>query len=63
MAQTHRFADYTVGSIRNTEMAKIRFLIVFWEGKSRGTKSIIELAKKKGIKIAIVLFNRTPTEA
>lgn len=42
------------GPIRNKKMAEIAdFVIAFWDGKSRGTKSMIDLAKeyKKPIKI------------
>ena len=31
-------------------------LIAFWDGESRGTKNMIELAKKKGLKIRIVKY-------
>ena len=31
-------------------------LIVFWDGKSRGTKNIIELARKAGLIVAVCLF-------
>lgn len=34
-------------------------LIAFWDGKSPGTKSMIEIAKNKGIKIAIVRIDNT----
>lgn len=51
------------GPIRNAEMAKkSNALIAFWDGRSPGTRSMIELAEKKGIKVAIVLFNKTPPE-
>jgi hypothetical protein len=37
------------GPIRNQEMADYAdALIAVWDGKSRGTKNMIELAKKKG---------------
>lgn len=42
------------GPMRNREMAeKADFVICFWDGKSRGTKTMIEFAKsmKKPIKI------------
>ncbi len=48
----------SAGPIRNEEMAKIAdFVICFWDGKSRGTKSMIESAKKQGkpLKIKIIL--------
>ena len=37
------------GPIRNEEMAKnADYVICFWDGKSRGTKSMIECAKNQG---------------
>ena len=37
----------SAGPKRNEEMAKISdYVICFWDGKSRGTKSMIEYAKK-----------------
>lgn len=35
------------GPIRNEEMAKIcDYVICFWDGKSKGTKSLLEYAEK-----------------
>ena len=31
-------------------------LIAFWNGKSRGTQNMIQLAKQKGLKVKVVLF-------
>ena len=48
------------GPIRNEKMARYaaevdrKMLIAFWDGQSRGTGSMIELAKKHGIEIHIV---------
>lgn len=43
------------GPIRNTQMAeKGDALLCFWDGKSTGTKDMIECAKKKNLKIHIV---------
>ena len=47
----------SAGPIRNRQMAEIcDFVICFWDEKSRGTKSMIELARKynKPIKIKII---------
>lgn len=45
------------GFIRNKEMAKnADALIAFWDGKSRGTKHMIETARKIGLKIRIVKY-------
>ena len=43
------------GIIRNAQMAdNADALIAFWDGKSRGTKNMIETAKKKGLAIRII---------
>jgi hypothetical protein len=45
------------GYIRNEAMAKnADCLIAFWDGKSRGTKHMITLAKKHGLKVRVVKF-------
>ena len=45
------------GPIRNKEMAEIAdALIAFWDGASRGTKNMIDTAKSKGLKVAIVRY-------
>ena len=31
-------------------------LIVFWDGKSKSTKSMINLAKEEGLKIEIIFY-------
>lgn len=42
------------GPMRNREMAdNADALIAYWDGKSRGTKNMIEEAKKRGLKVAI----------
>ena len=42
------------GVIRNAEMAKYAtILIAFWNGKSRGTRSMINLAEKEGLKVYV----------
>jgi hypothetical protein len=42
------------GPKRNQQMAKYAdALIAFWDGKSRGTKNMIELAKSSGLNIYI----------
>ena len=44
----------SAGPIRNEEMAKYADgLIAFWNGKSKGTKNMINLAKKYKLKIRI----------
>lgn len=45
------------GIIRNEEMGDIADgLIAFWNGKSRGTKHMINYSKKKGIPVQVVMF-------
>ena len=45
------------GPIRNEEMAEVSdALIAFWDGKSRGTKSMIEIARRKGLQVAVVKY-------
>lgn len=42
------------GFIRNAEMANnAEALIVIWDGKSKGTKNMIDFAKIKGLKVFI----------
>lgn len=44
-------------SIRNKEMAEVAdALIAFWDGVSRGTKNMIDTAKSKGLKVAVVRY-------
>jgi len=44
------------GYIRNTEMADIaNMLIAFWNGKSKGTRHMIKIAKEK--KLETIIFN------
>lgn len=51
------------GYVRNTEMAKYAIadgnygvLIAFWDGKSKGTKHMIDLADKNGLEAHVVRF-------
>lgn len=47
----------SAGYRRNAEMASYaNALIVFWDGVSRGTKHMIDLAKKEGLQIKIVEY-------
>ncbi len=52
-----------VGYVRNEEMAKFAveqgndgMLIAFWDGASRGTKHMIDLAHKHGLEVHVVNF-------
>ena len=51
------------GYVRNAEMAKFAveddndgMLIAFWDGQSRGTKHMIDLANKYGLEVHVVNF-------
>lgn len=47
----------SAGYIRNKEMAEYAdALIAFWDGKSKGTKHMIDLAEKQGLKIKVVMY-------
>jgi hypothetical protein len=47
----------SAGYKRNEEMAKYAdALIAFWDGKSRGTKHMIDLAKQYDLKVKVVIF-------
>lgn len=45
------------GPIRNEEMAKVgTHLIAFWDGKSTGTKNMIEVATSYGLKVRVIKY-------
>lgn len=53
----------SAGYRRNAEMAKfaseggnLGILIAFWDGKSKGTKHMIDLAKRYGLKVHVVNY-------
>lgn len=47
----------SAGYKRNQEMATLGDgLIAFWDGKSKGTKHMIDIAKEKGLQIAIINY-------
>lgn len=49
----------SAGYIRNEEMAKeADALVAFWDGNSRGTKHMIDLAKKYNLKLRVVLIEK-----
>jgi glycerophosphoryl diester phosphodiesterase len=42
------------GYVRNEQMAKYAdALLAFWDGQSRGTKHMIDLAKQHGLKVRV----------
>ena len=48
----------SAGYKRNEEMAKYSDgLIAFWDGKSKGTKHMIDLAKRHNLKIKVIKYN------
>lgn len=55
-AQWHRYRK-RAGYIRNKQMAEYSdMLIAFWNGKSRGTKMMINLANEKNLQVKIVNY-------
>jgi len=47
----------SAGYVRNEQMAKYAdALIAFWDGKSRGTKHMIDLATKYKLKVKVHMF-------
>jgi len=47
------------GPIRNEEMARYADgLIVFWDGESRGTKLMIDIAKRYGLEIKVIRYDQ-----
>ena len=45
------------GPIRNTQMANSAdALIAFWDGQSKGTKSMINIAKTKGLGVRVISY-------
>lgn len=47
------------GYIRNKQMAAhADALIVFWDGKSKGTRNMITIAKENGLQCRIVLYKK-----
>ena len=53
--------DWSIGKyagiIRNKKMAEVAdACIVFWDGKSNGSKNMIEQCKKKGIRCDVIKF-------
>jgi len=45
------------GIIRNSQMADYGdMLIAFWDGKSKGTKNMIETARKKQLQVSVVKY-------
>ena len=50
----------SAGYIRNAEMAKIAtHALIFWDGKSRGSGNMINLAAKYNLEIDVVMYTMT----
>lgn len=46
------------GHIRNAEMGNVAdALLAFWDGKSKGTKGMINYATKKGLAVEVVRYD------
>jgi len=55
-ADWDKYGRKRAGYIRNVEMAEVaEALIALWNGQSAGTKDMIEIAKKKGLKIFVLM--------
>jgi len=53
----------SAGYIRNIEMADIAdALVVFWDGRSKGTYHMIKLAQERNLKIKIVKYSEPAAE-
>lgn len=51
----------SAGIIRNAEMANYaEALIAVWDGKSKGTKNMIEIAGRKGLLVFVEIVEPTP---
>lgn len=57
-AQWHRYGSYAAGPIRNKEMAEYAdALIAVWDGRSNGTKNMINQARLRHLKIFVYEVN------
>jgi hypothetical protein len=55
-ADWHRYGK-RAGMVRNELMAKYAtHLVAFWDGKSAGTRNMIELGRKHGLVVKVVRF-------
>lgn len=47
----------SAGYRRNVEMAEnAEYLVAFWDGKSRGTEHMINIAAERGLKVLVVRY-------
>ena len=50
-----RLLGKAAGMVRNAEMAKCSdALISFWDGESRGTRHMINFARKRGLEVSVI---------
>ena len=57
-----RLLGKAAGMVRNAEMAKCSdALIAFWDGESRGTRHMINFARKRGLDMSV--FNTSQTRS
>lgn len=46
------------GYVRNEQMAEYAdALVALWDGNSRGTKHMIDMAKRKGLRVYVYVYN------
>lgn len=49
----------SAGYIRNAQMAEYAdAAVIFWDGMSRGSKHMIDLAKAKGLRVRVVKYDK-----
>lgn len=49
----------SAGYIRNAQMAEYAdAAVIFWDGTSRGSKHMIDLAKAKGLRVRVVKYDK-----
>lgn len=52
-----RIHGKAAGMVRNKEMAEnANALIAFWDGRSPGTKNMIEIARKHGLRVMVINY-------
>jgi hypothetical protein len=53
----------SAGYRRNEQMVdNAEALVALWDGKSRGTRHMIDIARKKGLKVFVYLFEGEPND-
>jgi hypothetical protein len=53
----------SAGYKRNVQMAKVAtHLVAFWDGQSRGTKHMIDIAVRLGLTVVVVYYNTSVME-